>query len=306
MPFYALKRYKKPIQDKRRQANGEPLRRSWHQAFLSPSTPNSSRSSRANRNPNVCIHEAQISVMVTGTDERSWYGLAFVDTYYHGDHNPEGVADLAARFQPANEGRARMLLDPIALNELNADIPFWNPREWFLRILEIRVRQVLSEWQDVVECILQRTEPYFHPPASIYPADSVTSDDPERHAVFRGIQQSVNQTTTFMDNVIALINKTIDAWTTFQKSDAVHFSSLTTGPGRAGSPQMLLRRIDGHIRNLGVMCREVEAQRQRLKTLVQQGSTDLQQDTVNIAVNSQQTGEWMMLLTIVTVVSAES
>jgi hypothetical protein len=305
MPFYELKRYATPIKDKRFRANGQPLRRSWYQTFLSMDPDYTKRGWRpqSRHDPRICIHEGQISVLVNGFDERSWYGLAFVDTYYHGDDNPEGAADIARRVEASMKGTYRSLLDPIALSELNADIPFWNPREYFLRVLELRVKQVLSKWQDVVECILQTTEPYFYPASSIYPTDSMAPDDPERHASFRRIQRSINQTITFMDNVVAMITKTTDAWETFRATDAKHLADLKTAPGHQGSPNMLLRKIDTHMTNLGTMCTEVEAQKRRLKTLGQQGFTDLQQDTVNIAVNSQKTGEWMMLLTIVTVVS---
>ncbi|KAK0609402.1 hypothetical protein B0T14DRAFT_572098 [Immersiella caudata] len=304
LPFYALKRYTKPIKDKRRRANGQPLRRSWYQTFLTLDANDVRRGwcPPGRQDLKICIHEGEISVMVTGFDERARYALACADTYYHGENSSEAAAEIARRVEASINGTYRTLLDPIALSELNADIPFWSPREYFLRILELRVKQVLSKWQDIVECILQRTEPYFHPPSSIYPTDTMASDDPERHASFRRIQRSINQTITFMDNVIAMITKTIDAWKTFRGADAKHLADLTALPGRPGWPSMLLQKIDSHMTNLGAMCRDIEAQRQRLRTLGQQGFTDLQQDTVNIAVNSQQTGERMMLLTIVTVV----
>ena len=160
MPFYALKRYNKPIKDRRRQANGEPLRRSWHQEFLSLNATNSRSDPQLFQDLKDCMHEGQISVITMGLDQRSWYVVAFVDTYYHGDNSTEGVAHLAQQVERTIEGDSRILLDPIVLSQLNADTPIWKPREYFLRVLECRMNQVRQEWQDVVECILQRTEPY--------------------------------------------------------------------------------------------------------------------------------------------------
>lgn len=99
-----------------------------------------------------CIYEAQISVLVTGVDHWSWTAFAFVDTYYKGAGNLESVENyidqvqLGAKFDPLTEGR------------YGAEPPVWRPREYFLRVLETRVKQVKREWHNTVFCILQRIE----------------------------------------------------------------------------------------------------------------------------------------------------
>jgi len=110
----------------------------------------------------------------------------------------------------------------------------------------------------------------FHAPSNIYPIGSMAPGDPDRHDTFRRIQRSINQIITFMDNVVSLITKITDTWTIFRAADTRHFSHLDETPGQSGSPYMLLHKIDSHITNLGVMCRNVESQRKRLKTLEEQ------------------------------------
>lgn len=86
------------------------------------------------------MHEAQISFVVCGSDNRRWVGYAFVDTDSDGD-------DLADHNFPHEGFHA----DPIASDgKLDANLPIWDPREYFLMIFEIRMAQVLKEWEYLV------------------------------------------------------------------------------------------------------------------------------------------------------------
>jgi hypothetical protein len=99
----------------------------------------------------MCIYEAQVSVLVTGVDHWSWTAHAFVDTSYHGDDNRESVEYYADSTVP---------VDPLTAGSHVADTPIWKPREYFLLVLERRMGQVKKEWEQTVNSLLQRIEPY--------------------------------------------------------------------------------------------------------------------------------------------------
>lgn len=101
-----------------------------------------------------CIYEAQISVLVTGVDHWSWTAYAFVDTYYKGDENDESIEHYIDQVQYGPK------LDPLTKGQYDVEPPEWRPREYFLRVLESRVKQVKQEWHNTVFCILQRIEPH--------------------------------------------------------------------------------------------------------------------------------------------------
>lgn len=109
-----------------------------------------------------CIYEAQISCIVTGFDEQSWIGLAFVDTYYRGDDDRDSVEYYAEQNADAEPESIEnpFLMDPLSGGEIDANSPIWRPREYFLKIFECRVKQVRFEWHNVVDRLLQITEPY--------------------------------------------------------------------------------------------------------------------------------------------------
>lgn len=159
LPFLALRKSSMPLEDKRQWKNGKPLRRSWDLNFLSLDS-----SDGAAPQFEDCIHEAQVSCIVTGFDERSWIAIAFIDTYYDGENSLESVECHAQKTEASIQGDSRVLMDPFTLGETNADRPIWKPREYFLRILECRIRQIRFEWQNVVERVLQLTQPYVRPP----------------------------------------------------------------------------------------------------------------------------------------------
>jgi hypothetical protein len=82
------------------------------------------------------IHEAQISCVVTGSDDRRWVGYSFVDTEIDGFLTDLSKDDLS--------------FDPIAALELEASIPIWRPRDYWLKVFEIRIEQVRKEWEYLI------------------------------------------------------------------------------------------------------------------------------------------------------------
>jgi hypothetical protein len=107
-------------------------------SFLTP--PNGT----ANNGP--FLGEAQFSLVICGSDNYRWTAYAFVD------ENDSIFSDLAT-----NE--SLVMEDPIARADrapVDANFPIWDPREYFLVILENRIAQILKEWRNVVRW-LERT-----------------------------------------------------------------------------------------------------------------------------------------------------
>jgi hypothetical protein len=141
MPYYVLRKSKSLCVDIRMKCNGEPLRQSRELPFLSRPT-NASKSTGDQH----CLYEAQISVTVTGIDDWVWTAYGLVDTYFASGETADDYDTL--------EGRLRRRPDPLAAGQLNADKPIWTPREYFLKVFEIRLNQALKEW-DKIACTVE-------------------------------------------------------------------------------------------------------------------------------------------------------
>ncbi|KAF2181077.1 hypothetical protein K469DRAFT_590492 [Zopfia rhizophila CBS 207.26] len=103
------------------------------------------------------MYEAQISLVICGPDEKRWVGYAFVDRYFNGedleedDFSYDGVQEdpIATDFEVDTN-----------LPIIDANLPKWNPREYFLNIVEFRMAQVLKEWEGLVRKVQRSVRDY--------------------------------------------------------------------------------------------------------------------------------------------------
>jgi hypothetical protein len=141
LPYYVWRKSEKACEDHRRDANARRLRLSQDVSFLDWESSESS-----------FLYEAQISCLVAGTDESRWVAYCFVDNYF--DAAEEGKETVLS-YHEDTEDDDGMHADPLTFGTYSADNPKWNPREYFLAILRVRLQQVKCEWQQVVAKVQQ-------------------------------------------------------------------------------------------------------------------------------------------------------
>jgi hypothetical protein len=85
------------------------------------------------------IEESQISVVISGWDDQNWVGWGLFNTTSDptDDFDPEDERELNEDYYAADGEDGPVI---------NADDPIWDPRHYWLRIIDIRVRLVLKEW----------------------------------------------------------------------------------------------------------------------------------------------------------------
>ena len=96
------------------------------------------------------IHEAQLSVMVTGLDHWFWTAYCFSDIYFKDQDHIEQLSTLARPLNP---------LDPHSCGKFSLNQPIWDPRHYFLRTLSCRMEQVKQEWNNTVFQLFEDIEP---------------------------------------------------------------------------------------------------------------------------------------------------
>jgi hypothetical protein len=150
LPFFALRDHPLP-KDSPRKVQGKPLRRWRDLSFLRTQTSGSESEERYG------IYEAEISCVVAGSDNWRWIAFAFVDTYFDG-----GESDDSVMWYGCEEA---IHLDPILAGNLDANMPIWKPREYFMKVFEIRILQVIKEWDFLVLTVKRSIEVYVCCPA---------------------------------------------------------------------------------------------------------------------------------------------
>ena len=115
-----------------------------------------------NRAGKSFLHEAHVSCVVAGTDERRYVGYCFVDTYFdRGGQTRESVREYEADSEAVTVQAGRVLhVDPFTLGNTFADPPIEDPRAYFLTVFRYRISQVTCEWQKVVSMVKKSIREY--------------------------------------------------------------------------------------------------------------------------------------------------
>lgn len=122
------------------------MRQCWHLPLFGSKSVSSSRAE-------YFLYEAQVSVAVTGFDDSVWTAYGIVDTYF-------GTKESIRRYDRFTTGHSSGRPDPLAAGQINADVPIWNPREYFLRVFEIRIIQISREWDFILDRVEDAVKQY--------------------------------------------------------------------------------------------------------------------------------------------------
>jgi hypothetical protein len=122
-------------------------------------------SSASEANKQFGLAEAQISVLLCGSDNWRWVVYSLVDTYFDKEEDADDEYD---EFSNAEE----FVPDPIVSDELtDLNLPIWDPRAYFLTICDARSNQVLCEWENIrsaIERVVARDVVYNYPLETCY------------------------------------------------------------------------------------------------------------------------------------------
>lgn len=149
----------------------------------------------------VGIREAQVSLVICGSDEKRWVAYCFVDTGF--DDEEEDGEDIH---------RA----DRIADGNVDANRPIWNPREYFLLIVRIRMEQILKEWTDLVRYVETQFKEYndAHP----FISEPSKSGRDENEVIMEKFQWT-NRTLGVARKLLESLSKMNTVWKRFSGPD---------------------------------------------------------------------------------------
>ncbi|KAI9708419.1 MAG: hypothetical protein M1828_002991 [Chrysothrix sp. TS-e1954] len=177
------------------------------------SRPASATSRAGTGGPGDFVHQAQISILITGIDEWIWTALCCVDTYFETDDQTEEMYYLN--------------LDAPTGAENTCDKPIWNPREYFLVALANRVHQVTLEWAIIICEFESRLSKFFWTKDRFfYDTDTLNAglkDDKNLNRT-KEYTWSTHILRTFYNSLTNLI----EAWESFRASELrLLFSNLS-------------------------------------------------------------------------------
>ncbi|KAH0563237.1 hypothetical protein GP486_002192 [Trichoglossum hirsutum] len=154
------------------------------------------------------IYEAQISFLVVGTDEWYWTAYCFVDAYFGSKESPDHYFSTGG--------------DAPSGGRWDRQSPFWNPRDYFLRVLSQRVTQVTREWCNTVSGLEEKLRPYEN---TMFNGGSGVENQPTEIRNSTDAVHDYTWTVHVLRRLSNMLTKTIDAWECFEKSDIYYFDN---------------------------------------------------------------------------------
>ncbi|RSL85263.1 hypothetical protein CEP52_016195 [Fusarium oligoseptatum] len=123
--------------------------------------------------------EAQTTVLISGADPWRWVAYCFVDTYFESEDRRESVDAYDEDVVIDDESNVCFQPDPFTTAESEADHPVLDPREYFLIVLESRLRQAKYEWSNLATNMEASINEYINTcPITMTDPPSTPPDDP--------------------------------------------------------------------------------------------------------------------------------
>ncbi|KAH7355822.1 hypothetical protein BKA66DRAFT_539677 [Pyrenochaeta sp. MPI-SDFR-AT-0127] len=177
------------------------------------------------------IHPAQVSVVLCGTSETRYMVHCFEDTRFDEDRDMGQDEFSDTGFQA----------DQIAKGKTDANIPIWNPREYFLHVLLIRINQIRDEWTRVVRNI----ESAFQTFSSGRLHFAKSHCDPVPHNNIEAASYWTQQMLQLLSKLLQKIEETNYAWDCFLGGDVGYFSDLdSVSPTTKFRIELMLQQVD--------------------------------------------------------------
>lgn len=92
------------------------------------------------------IYSSHTSAIVTGFDQYRWAGVALLESWYEDALDVEPHPDMVARYD--NDKDDGLISDPLCRGN-DVMRSSWEPRSYFIRILQIRLNQINGEWESL-------------------------------------------------------------------------------------------------------------------------------------------------------------
>jgi hypothetical protein len=102
------------------------------------------------RKPSGFLYEAKASCVITGTDERTWCGYCFIESYFD---SVKDAKETAVQYWEDSQLSEGMYADPFTYGTTDTDVQSQDPRVYFLVVLASRIKRVEREWSKLVEML---------------------------------------------------------------------------------------------------------------------------------------------------------
>ena len=201
------------------------------------------------------LYEAQVSLVITGIDDKAWTAYCIDDTYFEEDK------DIA--FLEANHDT---FMDPVLFCSSSLDRPDWSPREYFLRALNAHIERVEQEWRNVTFGVEECHKQWQHN----------VSKTATQHGVpfcincmgIKGAKHNnafdtptISRDSIILKEIINTLSRTIKEWQIFKEGQVQYFCFSLSDSSRRQYCKYLAS-IDKNFKQLRDLCSNLEQEQE--------------------------------------------
>jgi hypothetical protein len=100
------------------------------------------------------MFESRFSVVICGSSEKQWAVYAFDDTYSDGDDLEEKMSGAFQTFH------ADPIVSCLGGDDVDADLPIWDPRRYFLLSVANRITGAANGWMTLMRTVERSIKDY--------------------------------------------------------------------------------------------------------------------------------------------------
>ncbi|KAI0601571.1 hypothetical protein F4775DRAFT_540479 [Biscogniauxia sp. FL1348] len=178
-----------------------------------------------------------------------------------------------------------------------ADCPVWDPRMYFLQVLESRIEQIKEEWINIVHRVQQKTCPYTQD-HQVFKHLHLSPDTENRGKRVKRFYEWTGSTTRLLIELIDVLSKTTHAWDHFQSGEIEYFLDENQSSDKP-STSPYLRAITKHIEEMKDQLLALQYQEKICSIILRELESYLQLEDRNSTLVQLRTNENVKTITIV-------
>ncbi|KAK5554436.1 hypothetical protein LTR46_007634 [Exophiala xenobiotica] len=261
LPYYAWRCTSHPLDDHRRNRNNKPLRQRRDVSLLQP------------EGKHAYLYEAQISCVVSAIDEWKWVAYGFVDSYFDDENGENSRTYDQDTLNGIHTG-------PFEYGITEADKPPAKARDFFCKVLRIRLKQISQEWEEVLRNLEKSFSGYYssHENRRKKPTAQNSADEEAIGKYGKELQDAldwVGRTSSILSELLAMLQKTHTAWRTFKREHLDIFQDRASA-----SRACQLSAIEATFARLEAISQDIESMDKRRRGIQKELQFELNQHSL--------------------------
>ncbi|OHF00950.1 hypothetical protein CORC01_03778 [Colletotrichum orchidophilum] len=282
--------------DRKKRSNEEPLRSSTEITFLRSLT-----DANFDAHSIDVIYSSHMSVMVTGYDQRRWTGVALIESWFE-DELDDPSPDMIARYEKdsdekdsdendsdENDPEDEITFDPLCRGRGDATKSEWEPRQYYIRVFEVRLNHVYGEWESLyghLEKII-KAAPKKHKKLlkELLKASRIPTARQEAQRKVDEFEVNIGEAEELLIDLAQVLDDILSSASIFMETDVQYFLQDNGPNGNTWNCVLPLSQVRGTLNEMSNTHRKLGVLQTTCKSMLDRGAAERQKYVLQLKIN---------------------